>query len=288
MLDNPIAWAAVVCFLVGLLWSAAARLVSVTWLGSLAPPIVFLTSYVLSYQQVPPFPPVGATSKIFYLALGGGVFGVLLDLLPQVENVKKACAVLAPLLIVAWIGLPRFARMIDLDLLGTSLALWLGGAGVLWRLHWVANTTAECDGGSLVAIGMLIALLLGFAPIALLGGSSTSLMVCLAAVAGLAASGLWELAWPRHEFGFAAVLGGGCGFLAMVATVTLITQQIDLAALSLLLLVLFAGQLGARFALPRKVIRGRFRELLIGILAASPVLLVIAILLLRHPRSLIS
>jgi len=135
---------------------------------------------------------------------------------------------------------------------------------------------------------MLMALMLGFAPVALLGGSSTSLMLCFAAVAGLGAVAIWELAVPRDAFRASAVLGAGSGFLAVVDTVTLITRQIDLTALALLLLIPYAGQVGARFLLPPNRIQGRARQVLIGLMAASPVLAVMAILLLRHPESFMS
>jgi hypothetical protein len=97
---------------------------------------------------------------------------------------------------------------------------------------------------------MLASLLLGFAPVALLGGSSTSMMLCLAALPGLAAVALWELVVPRLAFNASAVFGVGCGLLAMINTVTLITRQVDLAALALLLLIPYTGEISARL-LPR-------------------------------------
>ena len=118
-----------------------------------------------------------------------------------------------PLLIVAWIGFPRFAQP-DIELMATVLGLWLGGTALLWRLETVATTPAERNGGSIVGTAMLMALMLAFAPVALLGGSSTSLMLCLAAVAGLAAVALWELAVPRAAFSASAVFGVGCGLIA--------------------------------------------------------------------------
>jgi hypothetical protein len=134
----------------------------------------------------------------------------------------------------------------------------------------------------------LIALLLAFAPVAFLGGSSTSLMLCLAAIAGLAATALWELVIPRGAFRASAVFGVGCGLLAIIDTVTLITRQIDLAALALLLLIPYAGEISAPFLLPPNRFHGRVRQVLVGTLAASPILLVIAVLLLRHPESFMS
>jgi hypothetical protein len=287
MLDNPIAWAALICFLLGLALSGLVRLALTAALGSLVPPAVFLASYVLTYQQVPPFPPVGATNKIFYIALSGTLVGLVLDLLPRSAKLDQPLAVIVPALIVGWIGWPRFTNA-DLDVVATTLALWLGGSAALWRLNAVAKATAERNGGSLVGTAMLMALMLGFAPVALLGGSSTSLMLCFVAVAGLGAVAIWELVVPREAFRASAVLGAGSGLLAVVDTVTLITRQIDLAALALLLLIPYAGQVGARFLLPPNRIQGRARQVLIGLMAASPVLAVMAILLLRHPESFMS
>jgi hypothetical protein len=74
----------------------------------------------------------------------------------------------------------------------------------------------------------------------------------------------------------------------MIDTVTLITRQVDLAALALLLLIPYAGEVGARFLLPPNRFRGRVRQVLVGTLAASPIPLVMAVLLLRHPESFMS
>jgi hypothetical protein len=136
-----------------------------------------------------------------------------------------------PLLIVAWIGFPRFAKP-DIELIATAPGLWLGGTALLWRLEIVATAPAERNGSSIVGTAMLMALMLAFAPIALLGGSSTSLMLCLATVAGLATVALWELILPRNAFGASAAFGVGGGVLAMIDTVTLITRHVDLAALA--------------------------------------------------------
>jgi hypothetical protein len=120
--------------------------------------------------------------------------------------------VIMPLLIVAWIGFPRFAQP-DIELMATVLGLWLGGTALLWRLETVATTPAERNGGSIVGTAMLMALMLAFAPVALLGGSSTSLMLCLAAVAGLAAVALWDLSFPEAPLAPAPSLVLGADFL---------------------------------------------------------------------------
>jgi hypothetical protein len=281
MLENPIVLAAFICFLLGLVLSGFVRIFRCSAVASIVLPIVFLASYVVTYQQVPPFPPVGSTNKIFYIALATTLAGLVLDLLPRTAICRRLLAVIMPLLIVGWIGFPRFAKP-DIELIATALGLWLGGIVLSWRLDTVATDPPERNGGSIVGTAMLMALLLAFAPVALLGGSSTSLMLCLAAVAGLAAAALWEIFVPRGAFGASAVFGVGGGLLAMIDTVTLITREIDLVALALLLLIPYAGEVGARLLLPPNRFRGRFRQLLVGIFTASPLLLVIAVLFFRH------
>jgi hypothetical protein len=72
----------------------------------------------------------------------------------------------------------------------------------------------------------------------------------------------------------------------MIYTVTLITREVDLVALALLLLIPYAGQVSARLLLPQNRVRGRGRQILVGIFAATPLLLVMAVLLLRHRESI--
>jgi len=71
----------------------------------------------------------------------------------------------------------------------------------------------ERNGGGVAGTAMLASLLLGFAPVALFGGSSTSMMLCLAAVAGLAAVALWELVIPRQALALAPYLVSDAVFL---------------------------------------------------------------------------
>ena len=166
---------ALICFILGLGLSGLVRLVPAPSLASLVPPAVFLASYVATYQQVPTFPPVGAVNKIFYIALVAALVGFVLDLL-KTTKLDRVFAMVVPGLIVGWIGLPRFANG-DLEAVTAGCAPWLGGSVVLWRLKVVAKSTAERNVGSLVGIAMLMALMLAFAPVALLGGSSASLML---------------------------------------------------------------------------------------------------------------
>jgi hypothetical protein len=287
VLDDPILFAALICFALGLVLSGVARIVPGSALASLTLAVVFLAGYVLTYQQVPSFPPVGATNKIFYVALAAALVGFALDLRRRGAEYGKLFVVVLPLFIVGWIGYPRFISP-DVEVIVTSLGLSAGGIAVLWCLYKVSTETPERDGGSVVGTAMLIALLVVFAPVALLGSSSTSLMLCLVVAAGLAACAFWELAIPRQAFCASAVFGVGCGLLAVIDTVTLITQQVDLVALALVFLVPYAGLFGARFLLPANRVHGRLRQILIGTFSAAPILPVLAVLFLRHPQSFTS
>ncbi len=169
-------------------------------------------------------------------------------------------------------------------LLLALVCLGAGGALMLWRLYAIGASRAQ-PGGEMIATSLLAALALGFAPIALVGASSTSFGLCLGLTAGCAVVALIALASPR-AFGASAVLGAGGGLLAVIDTVALITRQIDYAALFVLLGVLFAGQIGARLALPPDRLNLRIRQIIVSLIAASPIAVIMAILLLRHPNPL--
>src|SRR6476660_5084533 len=102
MLADPLSFAALTCFFIGLFAAGVCRLVPLPRLGSVVPTLVFLTSYVLCYQQIPSFPPLGATNKVFYIVLGATLIGVMSDALRSGERAKRVCLVLIPLLSTLW------------------------------------------------------------------------------------------------------------------------------------------------------------------------------------------
>jgi hypothetical protein len=88
-LENPIAFAALICFVLGLVLSGLVRMIGSSAVASTVLPIIFLASYVVTYQQVPPFPPVGSTNKIFYIAVAATLAGLVLDLLPRAAIYRR-------------------------------------------------------------------------------------------------------------------------------------------------------------------------------------------------------
>ena len=286
LLDNPFAPTVLACCGFGLVLSLFARLSASPIPASLVSPVVFLVGYVSIYQRVPAFPPIGSTSKVFYVTAIGAAIGLGLDLALLLKPraavpLRRLCEIATPAAIAAWIGLPRFADP-ALSFLLTLAGLAIGGAVTLRRLDAIASARGE-DGGEMPATTMLATLALGFAPIALFGASSTSFGLCLGLAVGLAVAALVALVVPRG-FAATAILSAGAGFLAVIDTVTLITQRVDILALLVLLLVLIAGQFGARVFLPPRRPGRRLRALIVTAMSASPVLAIVAILFLRHPN----
>jgi hypothetical protein len=284
LLDSPFSPVVGICLVTGLTLSLLARLVRAPWPAYLVAPIVFIVAYYLTYGKIPTFPPAGATNKIFYIVLAASLAGLLYDLLPAFgfANSGGRLTVLltaASLLIATWIGLPRFSDM-DIILMLIVVALGLGGALVLWRL-----ATADAAAVMPVNGAVLLAVLPGlFAPIALFGGSSTSVGLCLGFATGLAMMALVNLFSPR-PLGLTAVLSAGGGLLAIIDTITLITQHIDFLALVVFLAAPFIGPMGARAVLPEHA-GPRVRAVAVGLMAAAPLLVIIAMLFLRHENPL--
>ena len=264
LFDSPFAPTVLACVLASLAVGGLARLARSALLANLAAPVTFLVAYYETYNKIPDFPPVGSTNKIFYIALFAAVVGVALDLLAP-ARVARWVMLAAPLPMAVWIGLPRFADASAVFVL-ELLALTVGGAVVLWRVAVLAGRAAS-DGGPLVAGGLLAVLPGVFAPIALFGASSTSVGLCLGLAAGLA-------------------VGAGGGLLAVIDTVTLITQRVDPVALVLFLAVLVAGQAGGRWLLPADRPGPRLRGIAQTLLAATPVVAILALLFLTHESPL--
>jgi hypothetical protein len=280
LLDSPFSLVIGICLVTGLALSLLARVVRVAWPAGLVAPVVFLVAYYLTYAKIPTFPPAGAVNKIFYIVLAAALAGLLYDLIapPRFTEAGGRLILLltASLLIAIWISLPRFAAT-DAMLLLIVAALVLGGTLLLWRLA-IVDGAGE---GSLDAAVLLAVLPAVFAPIALFGGSSTSVGLCLGLAAGLAMMALVNLFSPRR-LGLTAVLGGGGALLAVIDTITLITRHIDFLALAVFLAVPFIGHTGARAVLPRHQPGSRVRAVATGVIAAATVVPILIILFLRH------
>jgi hypothetical protein len=281
--NNPFVPMLVACALSAVALSLVAFLIKSDFIASAAPPAIFLIGYYATYQKVPPFPPIGSTNKIFYIALFATLGGFVLDRIAVGPLPRAAASLVVSLLAAAWIAFARLDSP-DAELIVTGGAVILVGALVLWRVGMIA-ATAEPEGGGAVALALLAALAAVFAPVALFGGSSTSVGLCLGFAIGLGICSLSLMLAPR-SLGNMAVLGAGGGLLAVIDTVVLITGGVDLIALALVALSPLLGPFGVRL-LPR-TLRGSSALVWVatGIAALSPLPVIVTLLFLRHENPL--
>ena len=281
--DNPFVPIVLACVLAAVALSLLAFLIKSDFVASAAPPAIFLIGYYATYQKVPPFPPIGSTNKIFYIALLATLGGFVLDRIAVGPLPRAAASLVVSLLAAAWIAYARLDSP-DAELIVTGGAVILVGALILWRVGMIA-AAVEPEGGGAVALALLAALAAVFAPVALFGGSSTSVGLCLGFAIGLGICSLSLMLAPR-SLGSMAVLGAGGGLLAVIDTVVLITGGADLIALALVALSPLLGPFGVRL-LPRTM-RGSSALVWVatGIAALSPLPVIVTLLFLRYENPL--
>jgi len=256
--------------------SAALRIARVDriWAGLLMP-AAFLGAYWLTYDKVPPFPPVGAVNKVFYIAALGTLLGLALDCIGR-PLWSRIAILLQPILIAAYIGAVRLAD-------GLPAVIVAALAGSLALLVLSRPALAEDPDRDVDLAGLLAAACLGFGPIALLGASSSGFQLCLIATAGMAAALVWHLKRPALRFGTAAFLGGWGGLAALVDTVVLITRKSNNIAVAILYLIIFAPFLSERISRALKIKNGIARRAIFAIACLVPAAAAIAVAVLTYP-----
>ena len=136
IVNNPFAPILAACLVAALVLAVISRLTQLRWVATLAAPVVFLVAYVATYQKVPPFPPVGASNKVFYVALVVMLGAGVLDAIGKLP--RPALAGAASLLAAGWIGSSKLADP-DSTTLFLFAALSGGGGVALWGLDHVAT-----------------------------------------------------------------------------------------------------------------------------------------------------
>lgn len=209
----------------------------VAWSGSIIP-AAFLAAYVVAYNKVPAFPPIGAANKVFFIALAGALVGLAADLAGR-PRLAALLLLIQPLAAALYIGQSRLGEA-PLEILVAAAT----GVGVMILLRREMGGTAAEDG---MKRGLLLAIAsLGFAPIALLGASSTSLQLCVIFAVAVLATLPWSIGTEDDPFGTSAFLGGAGGIISVVYAVTLITRKSDLLALATLGLIFFVPEVSRR------------------------------------------
>lgn len=241
-------------------------------------PLGFFLSYWLTYNRLPSFPPVGAVNKVFYLAAAGTILGLGVEWAGSRALGLSLLAVM-PVASAAYIGDKIFLTQ-PFGLIVAALA----GAAVLYALYREAQLAYE--GSNLRPAIMLAVASAGFAPIAFMGASSSSLQLSLGVAFGIAGIVFWHLFRPEYRFGWGSLVGGAGGMIAVAQTVALITRKIDLPALAVLSLVFLVPAISRGILDHLAKAKPAVATLVFGVLCLVPTVAAVAVLLARNGFSL--
>ncbi|MBB5577403.1 MULTISPECIES: hypothetical protein [Rhizobium] len=188
-------------------------------------PVSLLAAYWLVYNKVPAWPPVGAVNKLFYVIAVGALVGLTAEIVAP--RSVRILALVQPVAAAFYIGQPRL-----------GVATWevLVAATVGIFLMWCLLPGAAGREDDVKRGGVGSALALGFAPIALLGASSSSFQLCLMFAASSFGILVVHGVRPAFRFGGVSSIGALGGLIAIAFTVVLITRKTDLIAVSVLIL----------------------------------------------------
>lgn len=190
-------------------------------------PVGLIAGYAV-FPGLPWAPPVAAADKLLWLALGGGLVGLLVDVTARGRVAAPILGFLWPAVAIAWLVGPSI-------LSADQAALYrYGEVAVVLGLIAVRLQRIGRSGFAGPVTAMAIAAGLGVLAMVSGGGVATAVGF------PLASAGLGWLAcnWPswRLPFGAAGLLGGTCTALALAAHAALFTE----ANTSLILMVLAA------------------------------------------------
>ncbi len=214
--------------LVGFFASSLMRWRGLARLTDFLMPAALLAAYWLTYNKVPPFPPVGAVNKAFYVIAVGTAIGFAAEI--AAPRAVRLLALLQPVAAAFYVGAPRLGvASWEVALAAVAGMAFMG----LVFLRGATGTEGDVKRGGVIAV-----LALGFAPIALLGASSSSFQLCLMFAAGCFGILVVHSVKPAFRFGGASSIGALGGLIAIADTVVLITRKADLIALAVLALCL--------------------------------------------------
>ncbi len=278
LLDSPFAPAIIAGAAAALVAAVVAKAAKSSAAASIGALLAFLAAYYETYEKIPAFPPVGASNKVFYVALIAGVAALAVEGWARTVWARAALALGASVFAAAWIGWTRFAEPDALTYPLAGLAA-LGGALALGGLDRLGERGGAAGLAGLAAVFVLAA------PVLLFGGSSTGVGVCLGAMAGIGLLSLEALLSVRASRP-SAVLGAGGGLAAALDSPALISRAADPLALILVAIAPFLGLL----AVSKTPAAWRARPwavwLVAGLATLSPLPVILALLFLRHENPL--
>ncbi|PDS75234.1 hypothetical protein [Rhizobium sp. L43] len=261
--------------LVGIFASGLLRWHGLMRLTDLLMPAALLAAYWLVYNKVPAFPPVGAVNKVFYVIVLGTIVGFAVEIAAQ--PAVRVVSLFLPAAAAVYIGLPRLG-VASWEVVAAAAA----GVVLMWLILPGATAGPEDD----VKRGGVVAVLaLGFAPITLLGASSSSFQLCLILAAGCFGILLVHVVNPVFRFGGASATGALGGLISVAYTVVLITRKADPIAIAILALCVVLPMFSERVCRMLTVSRP-FPRLFVHVsLALLPAALAVAVAFLDYGSS---
>ncbi|AVA26164.1 hypothetical protein [Rhizobium sp. NXC24] len=237
-------------------------------------PVSFLAAYWFVYNKIPAFPPVGAVNKIFFIALLGTVVGIVLEF-SGLQRLGKMLALLQPIVAALYIGQPILGA--------TPLEVLFAATAGVAVMAFVLFGNGEASDDDVRRGGGVAVLALGFAPIALLGASSSTFQLCLLYAAASFGVLVLHVTKPAFRFGPVSYLGGLGGLLSVADTVVLVTRKTDLVALAVLALSVVLPPLVSERVCRRIGISKPFARLVVYItFAVAPAVLAALVAFLNY------
>lgn len=280
LFDNPIVMTVVVGFVIGLVGGILGWFISL--LGRLTPAAAFLASYYLAYGAVPDFPPLASTGKVFFSVVGLIALGLVFDYFVKSRAVSTICAAFVPTLLILWIGYVRLTNAFSAEFAVIAIIFLVVGTLVLLWMRSIDSAPVGASRGPVASTSILLAFAAGYAPIALVGGSSTGFGLLAGFAAGLGGLGLVQYVLPSASLGWTGILPGLGGLLAVNDSVTLINGKMDFLLLALLCTSVALGQLAGRLLLRLETKSLCLSQLIVGLSTLFPSFIVIALAYFRH------
>jgi hypothetical protein len=215
-----------------------------------------LTSSVL-VLGLPVWPAHTGMQKFFYLAAGGLLLGLALDLRGTSSHRSLLAGLLWMAVAFVWLAWPQLDRPYTLWLLA---GICLAGVTIIVRV----SNRPNCDTSAPI---MFLLASASLACIAFVSGSVSIAELGFALAAAFGGFLLWNWPQPRYPFAAAGLLGGGIAVLALAFLVVLLTDATPWV-LTPLLLIFFLDSLAHRLPAGAGLLRQSLQPVYLTVLGA--------------------
>jgi len=212
---------------------------------------------------LPPFPPIAAWHKVFYLVAVALLLGVVLDLLKGREDLRRVVALVLPMMTAYWLAYSQFLGNFFTPAVLQFSFLTVGGGAAMVQLEKHRHRVLEPS-------VMILMASLGLGGVALVGGEESAALLAFAISASVLGFALWN--WPINRLPFTgpmllatgAALSGAAGQLAYFSSA-------PSWPLLLLLPIFFADRVRSKFIRGHDRIAEFLKPPVLAVLCTVPV-----------------